>query len=126
MMKKVNLFVFAMIACIMIAVLIIINTDSVYDSSCYNYEKFTSASADGKVISKYIDSQNHNSRIVQIENENGTYSKFDLTYHWNKELYDSLEVGYFIRKGKGETRVYYGEENLSNTIDISFNCGSTD
>ena len=109
----------------MIVLLIIINTDSVFDASCYNYEKFISNSADGKVISKYIDSQNNNSQIVQVENENGTYSKFDLTYHWNRELYDSLEIGNSIRKGKGETIVYYGEEELSSTIDISFNCDYT-
>lgn len=124
-MKKVNVFVYALIICIMIVVLIIINVDSVFDAGCYNYGKFTLTSADGRVISKYIDTQNHNSKIVKVKNQNGTYSKFDLTYHWSRELYDSLEVGYFYRKGEGETTVYYGEENLSNTIDISFNCDST-
>jgi hypothetical protein len=123
-MNSFDKFMYAVYLLIFIIVLLIINTDSVFDSRCYNYNKFLSVYADGRVRMKYIDSSNHNMRIIEIENFNGSKSKLDLTYNWNSYIYDSLKEGYLIKKIATDPKVEYGKDSLEYIIYVDFNCDS--
>lgn len=77
--------------------------------------------ANGKIIKKYIDERNHNTKVVIIKNnDNQTLTRLYLTRE--SGLFDSLRIGYLVKKQKGSLKVYYGKESLKSSYVIDLGC----
>ena len=109
---------------VVLVVALILYGISINSDNCFTFDEFLAKGADGRVSSKYIDVNNHNYKIVEVSNHDGTRTALYLTYFWNSNLYDSIEVGYVIKKDKGSTEVLYGKEALTSRMNIHFNCDS--
>lgn len=84
-------------------------------------DEINSYEANGKVATKFIDIKNHNSRVVEVRNFNGSAIRFILNSD-HSNLFDSLQVGYFFKKNADDPIVHFGKDSLRSAITIDFNC----
>lgn len=92
-----------------------------------NFAKYVSYPANGIVTKKYIDIHNHQLAILVVKNINGTETRKGtetrFTLNLDKShLYDSVEVGYLLKKAAGDPKVRFGKTSLDKLIVLDFGC----
>jgi hypothetical protein len=90
---------------------------------CDSYESFKSDSNDYLVINKYIDSSEHSSRTLVLQNKGGYHFKYtDLDFD-KSNLFNFLSVGDSIKKEKGTAVVRVINKKVDTTFKVDFGCG---
>lgn len=79
---------------------------------------------EGYVVDFYEDSNNHNIRTVEIKRNKKVF-KSTIFLHDQSGLYETLEIGNYLKKEKGDLNIFISNDSTSLQVKLEFNCNKT-
>jgi uncharacterized membrane protein len=89
---------------------------------CERKERAKSMAWDGIIVDKYIDKENHNAKMLIIDNGEVGLSKTSILTIDSSGLFDTIEVGDSIAKYSGELSVRLTGLRLDTVIILDYSC----
>lgn len=84
---------------------------------CRQEKRALGLSIDGKVLKKYIDSENHNYETIEVQTENGIRKTWFLVLEQGG-VFKKIKIGDIITKEKGELKIAVNDASY----DLNYNC----